>query len=57
MIIMPTTPSALASNRNRYKSRLSGYKKALGSVRGALRGPGRITEMNTSSAKERMKTV
>lgn len=35
------------------KSRLSGYKKALGSVRGALRGPGRITEMNTSSAKER----
>lgn len=39
------------------KSRLSGYKKALGSVRGTLRGPGHITKMNASSVKERMKVV
>lgn len=39
------------------KSRLSGYKKALDSVRGAIRGPGRITKINASSAKERMKAV
>ena len=46
----------LYERKHIHKSRLSGYKKASSSVRGALRGPGRVMKGNIS-AKERKQNV
>ena len=43
--------------KHRHKSRLSGYKKALGSVRGALRGPGRVMKGNISAKERKQNTM